>query len=129
EARQAVARRYDVLLDEYRLGDVLAPPPVHPQRRHTFNQYVVSVANGQRDGLVRHLKSEGIGCEIYYPVPLHLQDCLSFLGYREGDFPISESASHAVLALPMFPELTMDQQRRVIQSCASYLRQRTRRAA
>jgi dTDP-4-amino-4,6-dideoxygalactose transaminase len=129
EARQAVARRYDVLLDEYRLGDVLAPPLVHPQRRHTFNQYVVSVANGQRDGLVRHLKSEGIGCEIYYPVPLHLQESLSFLGYREGDFPVSERASRAVIALPMFPELTIDQQRRVIQSCAGYLRQRTRLAA
>src|SRR5438270_2444403 len=129
EARQEAARRYDALLDEYRLGDVLAPPLVHPQRRHTFNQYVVSVANGQRDGLVRHLKSEGIGCEIYYPMPLHLQECLSFLGYREGDFPVSERASRAVVALPMFPELTIDQQRRVIQSCAGYLRQRTRRAA
>jgi len=129
EARQDAARRYDALLDEYRLGDVLAGPVVHPQRRHTFNQYVVSVANGQRDGLVRHLKSEGIGCEIYYPVPLHLQECLSFLGHRDGDFPVSERASRAVLALPMFPELTIDQQRRVIQSCASYLRQRTRLAA
>ncbi|MBI1913185.1 MAG: DegT/DnrJ/EryC1/StrS family aminotransferase [Planctomycetes bacterium] len=129
EARREAARRYDALINEYRLGEVLAPPLVHPQRRHTFNQYVVSVTNGQRDGLVRHLKSEGIGCEIYYPVPLHLQECLLFLGYREGDFPVSERASRAVLALPMFPELTVDQQRRVIQSCASFLRQRTRLAA
>ena len=87
------------------------------------------MAGGQRDGLVRHLKGEGIGCEVYYPVPLHLQPCLAYLGYRAGDFPASEEASRCVLALPMYPELTAEQQRRVIQSCASFLRQRTRLAA
>jgi len=129
EARQAAARRYDGLLDEYRLGGALSRPVVAPERRHTFNQYVVTVAGGQRDGLVRHLRADGIGCEIYYPVPLHLQECLSFLGHCEGDFPVSESASRSVLALPMYPELTAEQQRRVVQSCAAFLRPRARLAA
>ena len=64
-----------------------ARPVVRPQRRHTFNQYVVRVADGQRDALVQRLKAERIGCEIYYPVPLHLQECLAYLGHRAGEFP------------------------------------------
>jgi dTDP-4-amino-4,6-dideoxygalactose transaminase len=128
-ARQAVARRYDGLIDEHRLGHFLQRPAVRPQRRHTFNQYVVRVADGERDSLVRHLKAEHIGCEIYYPMPLHLQECLRYLGHHEGDFPVSEEAAGSVLALPIYPELTIDQQRRVIQSCAAYLRKRLRRAA
>ncbi len=128
EARQAVARRYDVLLEEH-LSHFLQRPTIAPQCRHTFNQYVVRVARGERDNLVRHLKSEGVGCEIYYPVPLHLQECLRYLGYEKGDFPVAEQACREVLAFPMFPELTVDQQRRVVQSCVSFLRQRQRFAA
>jgi dTDP-4-amino-4,6-dideoxygalactose transaminase len=90
---------------------------------------VVRVARGERDGLMRHLKAEQIGCEIYYPIPMHRQECLQHLGYREGDFPASEEAARAVLALPMFPELQPRQQERVIQTCAAYLRQRSRLAA
>lgn len=127
--RQQVAARYDALIEESHLGHFLHRPLRRPARRHVFNQYVVRVANGQRDALVRHLKSERIACEIYYPVPLHLQDCVAHLGYHSGDFPASESASRSVLALPMYPELSEDQQRRVIQSCASFLRQQSRRAA
>ena len=92
ESRRAAARHYDALLDEYHLGEFLTRPVVRSQRLHTFNQYVVRMANGQRDGLAHYLKSEGIGYEIYYPVPLHLQECLAFLGYCEGDFPASENA-------------------------------------
>jgi dTDP-4-amino-4,6-dideoxygalactose transaminase len=128
-SRQVAARRYDELIEEYHLADFLQGPAVLPRRRHVFNQYVVRVADGLRDGLVRHLKGEHIGCDIYYPVPLHRQECLAFLGHREGDFPVSEEACRGVLALPMFPELTEDQQRRVIQSCAAFLQQRSRRAA
>jgi dTDP-4-amino-4,6-dideoxygalactose transaminase len=128
-ARQAAARRYDALIEEHHLGHFLERPTVRPQRRHTFNQYVVRVAGGERDSLVRHLRAEHIGCEIYYPVPLHRQECLRHLGYGEGDFPASEEASRCVLALPIYPELTADQQRRVIQSCAAYLRKQARRAA
>jgi dTDP-4-amino-4,6-dideoxygalactose transaminase len=89
----------------------------------------VRVARGQRDALARHLSAEKIGCEIYYPVPMHLQECLSYLGYRAGDFPASEEAAGCVLALPMFPEITVDQQRRVVQSCAAFVRKQARLAA
>jgi dTDP-4-amino-4,6-dideoxygalactose transaminase len=128
-ARQAAARRYDGLIEEHRLGHFLGRPLTAPQRRHTFNQYVVRVADGQRDALVRHLKAEQVGCEIYYPVPLHEQECLGYLGYKAGDFPIAEQACREVLALPMFPELTEAQQARVIQSCVAFLRKRSRLAA
>ena len=87
------------------------------------------MAAGQRDALIRHLKAERIGTEVYYPIPLHLQECLGYLGYREGDFPASEEACESVLALPMYPELTLDQQARVIQSCSAFLGQRARKAA
>jgi dTDP-4-amino-4,6-dideoxygalactose transaminase len=127
--RQAVAARYDALIEEHHLGHFLERPIRRPQRRHTFNQYVVRVANGQRDALVRHLKADHIGCEIYYPMALHQQECLRDLGYRAGDFPASEEAARQVLALPIYPELTADQQRRVIHSCAAFLRQQVRRAA
>jgi dTDP-4-amino-4,6-dideoxygalactose transaminase len=129
EGRQTAARRYDALIEENHLGQFLERPVVRPQRRHVFNQYVVRVAQGQRDALRRHLQAEKIGCEVYYPVPLHLQPCLAFLGHGEGDFPASEAASRSVLALPMYPELTADQQRRVIQCCAAFVRQRGRLAA
>jgi dTDP-4-amino-4,6-dideoxygalactose transaminase len=127
--RQEAAKRYDLLIEEDHLQHFLQRPAVRPQRRHVFNQYVVRVAHGERDNLVRHLKADGIGCEIYYPMPLHVQECLGYLGYQEGDFPASEEAARCVLALPMYPELTMDQQRRVVQSCATFLRKRTRMAA
>jgi dTDP-4-amino-4,6-dideoxygalactose transaminase len=129
EARQAAAGRYDALIEELHLGSFLERPVLRRQRRHVFNQYVVRVARGQRDALVRHLQAEHIGCEVYYPVPLHRQECLLYLGYQEGDFPASEEACRGVLALPMYPELMADQQRRVIQSCAVFLRKRARMAA
>jgi dTDP-4-amino-4,6-dideoxygalactose transaminase len=129
EARRKAAGRYDDLIAEYQLGDFLKPPVVRPNLKHSFNQYVVRVAGGQRDALMRHLKNENIGCEVYYPIPLHLQECLSYLGHEEGSFPASERASRCVLALPMYPELTAEQQRRVIATCAAFARQRSRRAA
>jgi dTDP-4-amino-4,6-dideoxygalactose transaminase len=128
-ARQAAARRYDCLIEENYLTNFLTRPQVMPQRRHVFHQYVVRVADNQRDALIAHLKSRHIGCEVYYPLSLHRQECLAYLGYCDGDFPASEEASRSVLALPMFPELTADQQAHVIGSCADFLRQRGRRAA
>jgi dTDP-4-amino-4,6-dideoxygalactose transaminase len=129
EARREAAERYHALIEEHHLGHFLDRPVVRPQRRHVFQQYVVRVAGGQRDALMRHLQAERIGCEVYYPVPLHLQPCLAYLGYREGAFPASEEASRCVLALPMYPELTAEQQQRVIQSCAAFLRKQARMAA
>jgi dTDP-4-amino-4,6-dideoxygalactose transaminase len=128
-ARQAAAARYDALIEEHHLAGFLQRPVRRPGRRHVFNQYVVRVVDGLRDGLVSHLKGDGIACEIYYPVPLHRQECLAYLGYGNGAFPASEEASRNVLAFPIFPEITIDQQNAVVQSCAAFLRQRARSAA
>jgi len=127
--RQAAARRYDALIEEHHLARFLERPVVRPHNRHVFHQYVVRVADGERDALVKHLRTDHIGCEIYYPVPLHEQEALSFLGYQTGDFPASEEAARRVMALPMFPELTVEQQRRVVQSCVNFLRMRAKIAA
>lgn len=128
-ARQEAAGRYDRLIDDYQLSPFIERPAMQPMRRHVFNQYVVRVGQNQRDALVRHLKAEKVGCDIYYPVPLHLQSCMAYLGYAEGDFPASEEAARSVLALPMYPEITVEQQARVVESCARFLRQRGRLAA
>jgi dTDP-4-amino-4,6-dideoxygalactose transaminase len=129
EARQAAAHRYDALLDESHLANFLSRPVVRAHQRHVFNQYVVRVKGNQRDGLARYLRAENIGCEIYYPLPLHLQESLAYLGYQGGDFPSSEEAGREVLALPMYPEIEEEQQGRVIERCAAFLRQRARKAA
>jgi dTDP-4-amino-4,6-dideoxygalactose transaminase len=127
--RRAAAARYDDLIARYDLGGLLTPPRVAPGRKHTYNQYVVRVAGGLRDGLAEHLESRQIGCAIYYPIPLHLQECLAHLGHREGDFPVSERAAREVLALPIYPELTAAQQEQVIGACAAFLHSRAARAA
>jgi dTDP-4-amino-4,6-dideoxygalactose transaminase len=129
ESRQAAARRYDEMIEESHLSQFLQRPVVKPFRRHVFGQYVVRVANGRRDALMQHFKSERIGCDIYYPSPLHRQECLLHLGHQLGAFPETEHACASVLALPLFPGITADQQQRVMQSCVGFLRQRNRLAA
>ncbi len=129
EQRRQAAKRYRDLIANHRLGEFLERPVERFVARHTFNQYVVKVANGRRDALLNHFKANGIGCEVYYPLPLHLQECLADLGHREGDFPISEEMSQCVLALPMFPEITEEQQARVTECAAKLLRSRERLAA
>jgi dTDP-4-amino-4,6-dideoxygalactose transaminase len=99
-----------------------------PGSTHTFNQYVVRVAGGRRDALVKHLKAEGVGCDIYYPLCLHQQECLANLGHRTGDFPASEDAAAEVLALPMYPELAAEQQRRVVEAISTFSAGRARKA-
>jgi dTDP-4-amino-4,6-dideoxygalactose transaminase len=84
------------------------------EQRHVFNQYVIRVSG--RDELKRGLQSKGIATEIYYPVPMHLQDCFKDLGYKQGDFPESELAANETLALPIYAELTDDQAAYVVQS-------------
>lgn len=123
DGRRAAAARYDALIEEHRLHGFFHRPVVKPYGRHSFNQYVVRVAPQHRDPLVAHLKSEGVGCEIYYPLSLHQQECVKHLGFKEGSFPHSEAAAKAVLALPMFPEITEQQQRRVMDVCVAYMRQ------
>lgn len=97
--------------------------PIHlphssPRAQHVFHQYVVRAL--RRDELREFLTARKIGTEIYYPIPLHLQPCFAYLGYREGEFPEAERAAKEVLALPMFPELTEEEQRWVVQSIAEF---------
>jgi dTDP-4-amino-4,6-dideoxygalactose transaminase len=126
--RQTAAARYNALIEQSGLHGLLHRPHVMPYGTHTFNQYMVRVASGHRDALKQHLAAEGVGCDIYYPLCLHQQECLANLGHRVGDFPASEAAARAVLALPMFPEITEEQQRRVIDVCASYMSKQLRKA-
>ena len=111
ERRRAIAARYAVLLGEdAREGRVVLPPEA-PDRRHVFHQYVVRVAD--RDGVKARLAKKGVGSAVFYPIPLHLQDCFVGLGYHEGDLPQSERAAREVLALPVFPEMTEEEVERV----------------
>ena len=129
EGRQSAAARYDALIETAGLNGFLHRPIVRPYGKHTFNQYTLRVSAGHRDSMVKFLKNEGIGCEVYYPSPLHLQECLTHLEHQVGDFPVSEEAAKNVLSLPMFPEITDAQQRRVIEVCSAYVRQQLRIAA
>ena len=97
-------------------------PFVRSGARHIFHQYVIRVRNGRRDALREHLRARGVGTDVYYPLPLHLQECFSFLGYQEGDFPEAERAAKETLALPVYPEMTAEQQDYVVTSVAEFFR-------
>lgn len=124
-ARRENAKYYDQRLELSGLPrKKLVLPPISAYEKsgdvnyHTFNQYTLRVKN--RDGLQAHLKKAGIGCAVYYLVPLHLQDCFKYLGYKRGDFPASEKAAEEVLSIPVYPELTTGQKEYVVQSILSF---------
>jgi dTDP-4-amino-4,6-dideoxygalactose transaminase len=116
--RQRNAAYYDARFGAAPFAGQLVRPAVMPGYRHIFNQYVVRAA--QRDGLRDFLAKRGVGTEIYYPVPLHLQTCFAYLGYHSGDFPESERAARETLALPIYPELTHEQLDHVISAVADF---------
>jgi dTDP-4-amino-4,6-dideoxygalactose transaminase len=118
QARQRNAAFYDAAFASAGLGESLITPPRSRGGRHIYNQYVVRAQN--RDGLRSFLAERQIGTEIYYPVPLHLQQCFAYLGYRAGDFPHSEEAAARTLALPVYPELTQEQLSYVVESVAKF---------
>ena len=131
ESRRSAARTYNRLFAE---ADLAAGPDQtrHPGHRillphegedrlHAFNLFVIQAE--RRDKLKAHLDAEGIGTAVYYPSPLHLQPCFKDLGYRPGDFPVAEEAARSVLALPLFPEITEEQQTRVVETIADFYRQ------
>jgi dTDP-4-amino-4,6-dideoxygalactose transaminase len=117
EARRRHAGRYDRLFAEAGL-DMVVPPTVPADRTHVYHQYVVRVP--RRDDLRAHLASCGVGTEIYYPVPFHLQACFADLGYRAGAFPEAERAAAETLALPVYAELTPDQQASVLDGIRAF---------
>jgi dTDP-4-amino-4,6-dideoxygalactose transaminase len=104
------------LFAERGIAGVVRLPAQTPGCYHIFNQYVVRVPN--RNFVKRHLESRGIGTAIYYPVPFHMQECFRYLGYRQGQFPRAERAAEETLALPIYGELTEDQQRYVVGAVA-----------
>lgn len=118
-ARRVNASRYARLFDEAGLLDQVALPLEPKGRRHIFNQFVIRTRS--RDDLKRHLDRCGIGNEIYYPVPFHLQPCFGSLGYRRGDFPQAERAAEESLAIPIYPELTLEQQRTVVNAIGEFV--------
>lgn len=118
--RQTNAARYPQLFTEAGLNQILMLPPDGPNRRHVWNQYTVRVPDGKRDALRQHLADAKIGSEIYYPLGLHDQECFAYLGYKKGDLPETDRAAEEVLALPIFPEMTAEQQKIVVERIATF---------
>jgi len=123
QQRREHAATYDRLLTQSGLTSATIDSPIRPlgttpHAQHVYHQYVVRAK--RRDDLRLFLSDRKIGTEIYYPIPIHLQPVFAYLGYREGDLPESESAAREVLALPMFPELTDEEQQWVVESIAEF---------
>ena len=128
EGRRRNAERYRALFRQAKVPPSLVCLPQEPKGfYHIYNQFVIRAKD--RDALREHLRREEIGTEIYYPIPLHLQECYRHLGYHPGDLPESERAAREVLALPIFPELTLAQQKRVVRAIADYYSPRKMRKA
>jgi dTDP-4-amino-4,6-dideoxygalactose transaminase len=119
-ARQRNAAFYDAAFARADLGGAVQTPPRARSGRHIYNQYVLRVRD--RNPLRQHLMAAGVGTEIYYPVPLHLQKCFAYLGHTSGAFPESERAAEETLALPIYPELTQDQMQYVVDAIADFYR-------
>jgi dTDP-4-amino-4,6-dideoxygalactose transaminase len=119
EARRLNASRYIRMFGDAGLEGRVMPPAEPRGCRHIFNQFVIR--QSERDGLKRRLDERGIGNEIYYPVPFHLQPCFADLGYRAGDFPNAERAAEESLAIPIYGELTAEQQQAVVDTIAEFV--------
>jgi dTDP-4-amino-4,6-dideoxygalactose transaminase len=114
-ARAAHARRYTEAFSSH---PAICPPQVDPLNEHIFHQYTIRVP--KRDGLQAALKANGIGNAVYYPLALHLQPCFGYLGYQRGSLPASEAATESVISLPIYPELTREQQDAVIEGVLGF---------
>lgn len=121
-ARQRNADRYETLFAESGLASTVRLPARAPQRTHIYHQFVIRVP--ERDRLRAYLQTQGIGTEVYYPVPLHLQPCFRGLGHAAGAFPAAESAAREVLALPIYGELSDAQQAWVVEAIRVFFQQR-----
>jgi dTDP-4-amino-4,6-dideoxygalactose transaminase len=125
-ARQANAARYAESFARYDFGGQVTVPGDESRGRHVWNQYVIRIGAGRRDELRAFLAKAGVGTEIYYPVPLHMQQCFAHLGWQKGDLPRTELAAEETLALPIFPELTAAEQHTVVARIAEFFGVRQR---
>jgi dTDP-4-amino-4,6-dideoxygalactose transaminase len=114
-ARRRNAAYYTKAFED--VGEIVTPY-VDPASEHIFNQYTIRVS--RRDDLQEHLRANGIGHSVYYPLPLHLQPCFAYLGYKEGAFPESERAAKEVLSIPIYPELTEPQRDEVVSTVRGF---------
>ena len=115
-------REYRDLFAKSSVGAKIQLPAKAEYRvRHIYNQFSMLVANGKRDFLKEELNKAGIGSDIYYPVPLHLQECFSYLGYKPGDMPVSEETCKNILSLPIYPESTSEQRKYVVSTIEKIL--------
>jgi dTDP-4-amino-4,6-dideoxygalactose transaminase len=121
EARRRNAADYEAAFRAAGLIGRIQTPLVLPDRQHIFHQYVIRCP--KRDELRTALQGRGIGCEIYYPLSLHQQECFRNLGYGAGDFPRSSKAAQQTLALPIYPELTHEQRQYVVDRIAEFYTQ------
>ena len=119
EGRQRNAADYGRLLAG--VEGLVLPSEMPYTTRHTYTQYVVRVQETRRQTVWDGLRKAGVGCAVYYPVPLHLQECYRSLGYSAGDLPVSESAAASTLALPIYPELTLEQKQYVAETLKGLL--------
>lgn len=113
-ARCENAEHYRRLFESRGLHQQFLLPDIQTGCQSVYNQFTIRIPDGRRDAVMEHLRSNGVGCAVYYPQPLHLQECFAWLGAREGQLPISEAASCEVLSLPIFPELKLAQLERVV---------------
>jgi dTDP-4-amino-4,6-dideoxygalactose transaminase len=120
EARQRNAAFYDAAFARAAVPGLVTPPPAPKGARHIYNQYCIRVP--RRDEVRAHLNKEGVGAEIYYPLPLHMQECFAYLGHQPEDFPESLRASQESLALPIYPELVESQLQYVVDTIAAVFR-------
>ncbi len=114
--RQSNARYYR---QRFSHPQIRLPRNIYDEQSHIYNQFIIEVPE-KRDELRHYLREQQIGHEVYYPLPLHLQECFSSLGYRKGDLPLSEHAAEHTLALPIYPELTTEMQDQVVQAIESF---------
>jgi dTDP-4-amino-4,6-dideoxygalactose transaminase len=128
--RRQNASNYQQLMTRFGISDLVAAPGIENEG-HVWNQYTIRIPDGRRDDVRQQLADRNIGSEIYYPIPLHRQECFKDLGYAEGSLPHTEAAAAEVLSLPIFPELTIAEQQFVVESLADIVagQQQVRRAA
>lgn len=121
DGRARNAERYENLIQANGLDDVIQLPQTLPGRRHVFNQFTTRITGGRRAEVMKSLKEQQIGCAVYYPIPLHLQKCFAYLGYKQGDLPEAERAAEEVLSLPIYTELPAVHLERVVQGLCKAL--------